>query len=194
MWEERTSFHYTPGLSKNFPSLTNPQSITTNDHSTPSHHHHYPTSIIKENQPTQSQAHSILNPFITHLTRNLVKPNHHPPNRWQDHQNPAMNQKKQVDQDQNPPTHTHNQPKNQEKKKKPATNRSERDRRLTTPPPPCDSHRHALHPHFRVLPPHPICSWRDSTWLELLWSKLIFLWMIREFMDTRRNEIRKEEY
>ena len=29
-----------------------------------------------------------------------------------------MNQKTQADQDQNPPTHTHNQPKNQEKKKK----------------------------------------------------------------------------
>ena len=35
-----------------------------------------------------------------------------PPNRRQDHQNPPMNQKSQADQDQNPPTHTHNQPKN----------------------------------------------------------------------------------
>ena len=45
-------------------SLTDPQSITTNDHSTPSHHHHHhhhpttithPTNIIKKNQPTQSE-------------------------------------------------------------------------------------------------------------------------------------------
>ena len=187
MWEERTSFHYTPGLSKNFPSLTNPQSITTNDHSTPSHHH--------QEKPTHSNP-SSFNP----------KPIHHPsnPKPSQAKSSPTQSvarsskptnepKKKQVNQDQNPPTHTHNQPKNQ-KKKKPTTNKSEQDWRLATPPPPHDNHRHALHPRFRVPPPHPICSWRDSTWSELLWSKLIFLWTIGEFMDTRRNEIRKEEY
>ena len=53
--------------------LTTPLShrpITTNDPSTPSHHHHHPTSIIKKNQPTQSETQSISNPFITHPTWN----------------------------------------------------------------------------------------------------------------------------
>ena len=36
-----------------------------------------------------------------------------------------MNQKSQVDQDQNPPTHTHKQPKNQKKKTQQPTDRSE---------------------------------------------------------------------
>ena len=93
--------------------LTDPQSITTNDHSTPSHHHHHhhhPTSVIKKNQPTQSETHSIPNSLITHPTWNLVKPNHYPPNRQQDHQNPPMNQKKHADQDQNPPIKIFNLP------------------------------------------------------------------------------------
>ena len=79
-------------------SLTDPQFITTNDHSTPSHHHHHHLATIttqppssppnqhhQGNQPTQSETHPIPNPFITHPTRNPVKPNHHPPNRRQDH-------------------------------------------------------------------------------------------------------------
>ena len=94
-------------------SLTDPQSITINDQSTPSHHHHHrhhPTSIVKKNQPTQSETHSISNQLITHQTRNPVKSNHHPPNWLQDHQNPPMNQKKQTDQDQNPPIKIFNPP------------------------------------------------------------------------------------
>ena len=43
-----------------------------------------PTSSRKTNslnlKPSQSQIHSIPNPFITHPTRNPVKPNHHPSN------------------------------------------------------------------------------------------------------------------
>ena len=96
-------------------SLTDPQSITTNNHSTPSHHHHHyhhPTSVIKKNQPTQSETHSIPNPLITHPTQNPVKPNHHPPNRRQDHQNPPMNQKK-TSQSRSKPTDQNIQPTHQ---------------------------------------------------------------------------------
>ena len=43
-----------------------------------------PASSSKTNplnqKPNQFQIHSIPNPFITHPTRNPVKPNHHPPN------------------------------------------------------------------------------------------------------------------
>ena len=85
------------------PSLTAPlshkptihhyqRSLHTRPPSSPSsHYHHHPTSIIKENQSTQSQTHSIPNPFITHPTQNPIKPNHHPPNQRQDHQNPPIN-------------------------------------------------------------------------------------------------------
>ena len=57
-------------------SLTDQQSITTNDHSTPSHHYHYPTTIttINTTQPPSSRkTHSIPNPFN-------LKPINHPPN------------------------------------------------------------------------------------------------------------------
>ena len=57
-------------------SLTAPFShrpITTNDPSTPSHHHHHATSIIKKNQPSQSETQSIPNPFNPN-------PIHHLPN------------------------------------------------------------------------------------------------------------------
>ena len=162
--------------------------ITTQPPSPPSS----PPNQHHQGKPT----HSIWNPFITHPTRNPIKPNHHPPNRRQDHQNPPMNQKK-TSRSRSKPTDPHPQSTKKPEKKKLATNKSERDwhlqleqdRRLAAPPPPCDGRRHALHPRFWVPPPHPVCSWRDLTW-----SELIFLWMIGEFMDKRINEIRKEKY
>ena len=59
-----------------------------------------------------SQTHSYHHHPATITTIITTQPNHHSPNRRQGHQNPPMNQKSQADQDQNPPTHTHNQPKN----------------------------------------------------------------------------------
>ena len=174
------------------PSLTAPLSYRpTVHHYQRSLHTQPPSSPPNQyhqgNQPTQSETHSIPNPFITHPIGSKIIKTH----QWTQKKNNSIKVKTHR------PTPIINQKtrkKKKKKKKKTATNKSkwdrhlrtEQDRCLTAPPPPCDGRHHALHPRFRVLPPHPVCSWRDLTW-----SKLIFLW---EFMDTRRNEIRKEEY
>ena len=51
-----------------------------------------------------SQTHSYHHHPATITTIITPQPNHHSPNRQQDHQNPPMNHKSQADQDQNPPT------------------------------------------------------------------------------------------
>ena len=71
-------FSLSPPLSLTDPSLPtippHPATIITTQ----------PASSRKTNplnsRPSQSQIHSIPNPFITHPTWNPIKPNHHPPN------------------------------------------------------------------------------------------------------------------
>ena len=88
-------------------SLTDPQSVTTNDHSTPSHHH--------QGKPTQSQTHSIPNPLITHPIGSKIIKTH----QW-------TRKAKLIKIKTHRPTPTINQ--NTREKKK--TNRSERDQGL----------------------------------------------------------------
>ena len=127
-------------------SLTNPQSITTNDHSTPNQHHHHPTTIIKENQSTQFQIHSSptqpetqSSQIITHPIGDKIIKTH----QWTRKNKPIKIK-----------THWPTPTINQKTKKNPVTNRLERDRclrpeqnrHLAAPPPLRDNHHHALHP------------------------------------------------
>ena len=73
------------------PSLTTPLSHKPTVHHYQRSLHTQPTSSPPNHHHQGKPIHSIPNPFITYPTRNPVKPNHHPPNRQQDHQNPPMN-------------------------------------------------------------------------------------------------------
>ena len=112
-----------------------------------------------------AQTHSIPNPLITHPTRNLVRPNHHPiggkiikTHQW-------TRKVKPIKIKPHWPTPIINQKTIKKKKKKPATNRSEwdwglqleQDRRLAAPPPPRDGRRPQGQPKMDQNP-------RDSRW------------------------------